>query len=64
MIAPFRRVGDAPFFSDHPESSVAVGGVVGAISGVGEFNFEFWHDNRAWDGAAPSSDEMLWFLGR
>jgi predicted phage terminase large subunit-like protein len=28
------------------------------------FNFEFWHDDRTWGGAAPSGDEMLWFLGR
>ena len=39
-----------------------LGLVVGAISGVGEFDFEFWVDDRAWDGAAPSSDELLWFL--
>jgi predicted phage terminase large subunit-like protein len=28
------------------------------------FIFEFWHDDRAWGGAAPSGDEMLWFLRR
>jgi DNA invertase Pin-like site-specific DNA recombinase len=25
---------------------------------------EFWHDDRAWDGGAPSSDELLWLLRR
>jgi hypothetical protein len=34
-------------------------GVVGAISGVGAFDFEFWHDDRAWSGGAPPSDELL-----
>jgi len=48
----------------HDDLANSVGGVVGAISGVGEFNFEFWHDDPAWSGGAPSSDEMLWFLGR
>src|SRR6516162_10116594 len=48
----------------HDDIANAVSGVVGAISGVGEFNFEFWHDDPAWSGGAPSSDEMLWFLGR
>ena len=44
----------------HDDIANAVSGVVGAISGVGEFNFEFWHDD--WSGGAPSSDELLWFL--
>ena len=44
----------------HDDIANAVSGVVGAISGVGEFNFEFWHDD--WRGGAPSSDELLWFL--
>ena len=48
----------------HDDLANSVGGVVGAISGVGEFNFEFWHDDRAWSGGAPSSDELLWFLRR
>src|SRR6516164_9328074 len=48
----------------HDDIANAVSGVVGAISGVGEFNFEFWLDDHAWSGGAPSSDEMLWFLGR
>ena len=28
------------------------------------FSCEFWHDDRAWNGAAPSADEMLWWLRR
>jgi hypothetical protein len=36
--------------------------LIGAISGVGEFHFEFWHDDRTWSGGAPSGDELLWFL--
>jgi hypothetical protein len=47
---------------DHDDIANAVGGVIGAISGVGPFDFEFWHDDRAWSGGAPSSDELLWFL--
>jgi terminase large subunit-like protein len=47
----------------HDDIANAVSGVVGAIaSGVGAFDFEFWHDDRAWSGGAPSSDELLWFL--
>jgi hypothetical protein len=46
----------------HDDVANAVAGVVGAISGVGAFNFEFWHDDRAWSGGAPSSDDLLWFL--
>ena len=46
----------------HDDLANAVGGVIGAISGVGVFNFEFWHDDRTWGGGAPSSDELLWFL--
>jgi hypothetical protein len=46
----------------HDDLANAVAGVVGAISGVGAFDFEFWHDDRAWSGGAPSSDELLWFL--
>ena len=43
----------------------AIAGAIGAIaSGVGVFEFEFWHDDRAWSGGAPSSDELLWFLRR
>jgi hypothetical protein len=38
--------------------------VVGAIGRGGVFDFEFWHDDRAWSGGAPSSDELLWFLRR
>jgi hypothetical protein len=49
----------------HDDLANAVAGVVGAIaSGVGSFNFEFWHDDRAWSGGAPSSDDLLWFLRR
>jgi hypothetical protein len=46
----------------HDDIANAVSGVVGAISGVGAFNFEFWHDDRAWNAGAPSSDDLLWFL--
>jgi hypothetical protein len=46
----------------HDDIANAVSGAIGAISGVGVFNFEFWHDDRAWNGGAPSSDELLWFL--
>ena len=47
----------------HDDVVNAVAGVIGAIaSGVGSFNFEFWHDDRTWNGGAPSSDELLWFL--
>jgi hypothetical protein len=46
----------------HDDVANAVAGVLGAISGVGAFDFEFWHDDRAWSGGAPSSDELLWFL--
>jgi hypothetical protein len=46
----------------HDDIANAVSGVVGAISGVGAFDFEFWHDDRAWNGGAPSSDDLLWFL--
>ena len=46
----------------HDDIANAVSGVVGAISGVGVFDFEFWHDDRTWNGGAPSSDELLWFL--
>ena len=48
----------------HGHDDNANSGVVGAISGVGAFDFEFWHDDRAWSGGAPSSDELLWFLRR
>ena len=48
----------------HDDIANAVSGVVGAISAVGAFDFEFWHDDRAWSGGAPSSDELLWFLRR
>jgi hypothetical protein len=48
----------------HDDIANAVSGVVGAISGVGVFNFEFWHDDRAWNGGAPSSDDVLWLLRR
>ena len=49
----------------HDDIANAVSGVVGAItSGVGAVDFEFWHDDRAWSGDAPSSDELLWFLRR
>jgi hypothetical protein len=48
----------------HDDIANAVSGVVGAISGVGAFDFEFWHDDRAWNGGAPSSDDLLWFLRR
>src|SRR5262249_40542982 len=34
-------------------------GVVGAISGVGAFDFEFWHDDRTWSGGAPSAASSL-----
>jgi len=44
----------------HDDVANAVAGVVGAISsGAGVFDFEFWHDDRAWSGGAPSSDELL-----
>jgi hypothetical protein len=43
----------------HDDIANAVSGVIAAISGVGIFNFEFWHDDRAWNGGAPSSDELL-----
>jgi len=46
----------------HDDVANAVSGVVGAISGVGTFEFEFWHDDRTWSGGAPSSDDLLWFL--
>ena len=46
----------------HDDIANAVSGVVAVASGVGEFNFEFWHDDRAWSGGAPSGDELLWFL--
>ena len=48
----------------HDDIANAVSGVVGAISGVGAFDFEFWQDDRAWNGGAPSSDDLLWFLRR
>jgi hypothetical protein len=48
----------------HDDIANAVSGVIGAISGVGVFNFEFWHDDRVWNGGAPSSDELLWLLRR
>jgi hypothetical protein len=48
----------------HDDIANAVGGVVGAIGRGGVFDFEFWHDDRAWSGGAPSSDELLWFLRR
>jgi hypothetical protein len=43
----------------HDDVANAVAGAVGAISGVGVFDFEFWHDDRAWNGGAPSSDDLL-----
>jgi hypothetical protein len=43
----------------HDDLANAVAGAVGAISGVGVFDFEFWHDDRAWNGGAPSSDDLL-----
>jgi hypothetical protein len=46
----------------HDDIANAVSGVIAAISGVGVFNFEFWHDDRAWNDGAPSGDELLWFL--
>jgi hypothetical protein len=46
----------------HDDIANAVSGVVGALSGIGAFDFEFWHDDRAWNGGAPSSDDLLWFL--
>jgi hypothetical protein len=49
----------------HDDIANTVGGVVASASGGGSvFNFEFWHDDRAWSGGAPSSDELLWFLRR
>ena len=48
----------------HDDIANAVAGVIGAISGGGVFNFEFWQDDRAWNGGAPSSDDLLWFLRR
>src|SRR5262249_55123117 len=49
----------------HDDVANAIAGAIGAIaSGVGAFEFEFWHDDRAWSGGAPSSDELLWFLRR
>ena len=48
----------------HDDIANAVSGVVGAISRVGTFVFEFWHDDRGWNGGAPSSDDLLWFLRR
>jgi hypothetical protein len=48
----------------HDDIANAVAGAVGAISGVGVFNFEFWHDDRVWNGGAPSSDDLLSFLRR
>src|SRR5262249_4068271 len=48
----------------HDDVANAVAGVVGAIAVIGAFDFEFWLTDGAWDGAAPSSDEMLSFLGR
>jgi hypothetical protein len=43
----------------HDDIANAVAGAAGAISGVGVFDFEFWHDDRAWNGGAPSSDDLL-----
>jgi hypothetical protein len=48
----------------HDDIANAVAGVIGAISGVGVFNFEFWHDDRVWNGGAPSSDDVLSLLRR
>jgi hypothetical protein len=48
----------------HDDLANAVSGVVAVASGVGAFDFEFWHDDRTWSGGAPSSDELLWFLRR
>jgi hypothetical protein len=48
----------------HDDIANAVAGAAGAISGVGVFDFEFWHDDRAWNGGAPSSDHLLWFVRR
>jgi hypothetical protein len=31
----------------------------GRDSSVGVFVFEFWHDDRVWNGGAPSSDDLL-----
>ena len=45
----------------HDDVANAVSGVVGAISGVGAFDFEFWNDD-VWSGGAPSSDELLSYL--
>src|SRR6201981_2163803 len=54
------RTGPSP--GAHDDIANAVGGVVGAVaSGVSAFDFEFWHDDRAWSGGAPSSGELLWF---
>jgi hypothetical protein len=46
----------------HDDIANAVAGAAGAISGVGVFNFEFLHDDRVWNGGAPSSDDLFWFL--
>jgi hypothetical protein len=44
----------------HDDLANAVAGVAAAIaSGAGTFDFEFWRDDRAWSGGAPSSDELL-----
>jgi hypothetical protein len=43
----------------HDDLANSVAGAVGAISGVGVFDFEFWHDDRAWNGGAPSSGDLL-----
>ena len=48
----------------HDDIANAVAGVIGAISGGGVFNFEFWHDDRVWNGGAPSSDDVLSLLRR
>jgi hypothetical protein len=48
----------------HDDIANAVAGVIGAISGGGVFNFEFWQDDRPWNGGAPSSDDLLWLLRR
>jgi hypothetical protein len=49
-------------FFEAKNNTYALSGVIAAISGVGVFNFEFWRDDRAWNGGAPSGDDVLWFL--
>jgi hypothetical protein len=50
-------IGHGP--AGHDDLANAVAGVAAITSGGGTFDFEFWHDGRAWSGGAPSSDELL-----